>query len=159
MRIHELVRRSPKWKFLHKESNLERRSHVTSPHCRRLFASNLSGTETSPVLASPWGIVRAPHNFGPLSNKILVGNVDDGLIHAFEPDSGHLVGTLNLADGTPFAVPGLWDLSFGSGAAVQGPTNNLFFTAGPTSDPTNPSLFYGGGLFGVIKPPANDEGH
>jgi uncharacterized protein (TIGR03118 family) len=120
---------------------------LTSPHCRRLFASNLS------VLASPWGIVRAPHDFGPLSNKILVGNVDDGLIHAFEPDSGHLAGTLTLADGTPFAIPGLWDLSFGSGAAVQGPTNNLFFAAGPTPDPANPLLFYGGGLFGVIKPP------
>ncbi len=127
---------------------------LTSPRCRRLFASNLSGTETSPVLASPWGIVRAPHNFGPLSNKLLVGNVDDGMIHAFEPVTGHLVGTLNLADGAPFAIPGLWDLSFGSGAPVQGPTNNLFFTAGPTPDPSNPSLLYGGGLFGVIKAPA-----
>ncbi len=127
---------------------------LTSPQCRRLFASNLSGTEASPVLASPWGIVRAPHNFGPLSNKILVGNVDDGRIHAFDGDSGHLAGTLTLADGTPFAIPGLWDLSFGSGATVQGPTNNLFFNAGPTSDPNNPLLLYGGGLFGVIKPPA-----
>ena len=130
---------------------------LTSPHCRRLFASNLSGTETSPVLASPWGIVRAPHDFGPLSNKLLVGNVDDGLIHAFDGNSGHLSATLKLADGTPFAVPGLWDLSFGSGAAVQGPSNSLFFTAGPTSDPTNPSLFYGGGLFGVITPPSKNE--
>jgi uncharacterized protein (TIGR03118 family) len=125
---------------------------LTSPHCRRLFASNLSGTEASPVLASPWGIVRAPHNFGPLSNKILVGNVDDGRIHAFDGDSGHLAGTLTLAEGIPFAIPGLWDLSFGSGAAVQGPTNNLFFNAGATSDPNNPLLLYGGGVFGVIKP-------
>jgi uncharacterized protein (TIGR03118 family) len=132
---------------------------LTSPRCRRLFASNLAGDEVSPVLASPWGIVRSPHDFGPLSNKILVGNVDDGRIHAFDPDSGELVGTLNLADGTPFAVPGLWDLSFGSGADVQGPRNFLFFTAGPTSDPTNPLLLYGGGLFGVIKPAAEHERH
>jgi uncharacterized protein (TIGR03118 family) len=130
-------------------------SSLTNPSCRRLYASNLSGTETSPVLASPWGIALAPFNFGPLSNMLLVGNVDDGLIHAFDPDSGHLAATLNLGDGKPFAVPGLWGLQFGNGSPANGPRNNLFFAAGPSTTPGNPpndTYQYDAGLFGVIKP-------
>lgn len=129
-----------------------------NPPCRRLFASIPSASDTSaPILASPWGIAQAPDDFGPLSGKLLVGNVDDGLIHAFEPESGRLVGTLNLADGEPFAIPGLWGLAFGRGNSANGPVNHLFFSAGPS--PVNLSDIvqqYGAGLFGVIKPP--DQG-
>jgi uncharacterized protein (TIGR03118 family) len=128
---------------------------ATNPKCRRLFAS-LSGS--SPVLASPFGIVRAPHNFGPLSDRLLVGNLNDGLIHAFDPDTGHLVGTLLLSDGTPFAVPGLWDLDFGSGISPNGATNQLFFTSGPCppASGTCPVQLYGDGMFGVIAPAGKD---
>ncbi|HLI62053.1 MAG TPA: TIGR03118 family protein [Terriglobales bacterium] len=123
---------------------------LTHPRCRRLFADFSS----SPILASPYGMVRAPDNFGVLSNKLLVGNVDDGLIHAFDPDTGHLAGTLLLSDGTPFSVPGLWDLGFGSGIAGNGETNQLFFSSGPCPplSGTCPVQLYGDGLFGVIVP-------
>jgi uncharacterized protein (TIGR03118 family) len=126
---------------------------TTNPQCRRLFASNLTGTEKSPTLASPWGTALAPWDFGPLSNELLVGNVDNGLIHAFDPLNGALIGTLNLKDGTPFAVPGLWGLQFGQGNVANGPLNNLFFSSGPSPDGiTDPVHVYGAGLFGVIKP-------
>ena len=121
----------------------------TNPKCRRLFAD----FSPSPILASPFGMVLAPAHFGSLSNKLLVGNVDDGLIHAFEPDTGHLAGTLLLSDGTPFAVPGLWGLGFGSGIAPNGATNELFFSGGPCPpSPSCPVQLYGDGLFGVITP-------
>jgi uncharacterized protein (TIGR03118 family) len=94
---------------------------LTNPKCRRLFASNLTGTENAPILASPWGIALAPDDFGRLSNRLLVGNVDDGLINAFDPDTGHYAGTLNLAGGNRFSVPGLWGLAFGMGNSANGP--------------------------------------
>ena len=122
----------------------------THPRCRRLFAD----FSPSPILASPYGMTRAPYNFGALRNKLLVGNVDDGLIHAFDPDTGHLAGTLLLSNGIPFSVPGLWDLGFGSGIAGNGATNQLFFSAGPCppASGTCPAQLYGDGLFGVITP-------
>ena len=126
----------------------------TNPKCRRLFASNLSGTENAPILASPWGIALAPHNFGPLSDMLLVGNVDDGLINAFDPNTGAVINTLNLNNGSRFSVPGLWGLQFGLGSTANGPTNHLFFSSGPSSKSiTDPVFQYAAGLFGVITPP------
>jgi uncharacterized protein (TIGR03118 family) len=135
---------------------------LTSPKCRRLFASNLSGTENVPILASPWGIALAPDDFGPLSNKLLVGNVDDGLINAFDPVTGQYAGSLNLTGGGRFSIPGLWGLAFGNGNSANGPRNHLFFSSGPapvklTNPITTPDWQgyiqqYAAGLFGVIVP-------
>jgi hypothetical protein len=92
-------------------------------------------------------VALSPANFGPLSNKILVGNVNDGRINAFAPDSGGFVGSLEV-DGKAFAVPGLWELAFGSGAGgSNGASNQLFLTAGPGP---SPSQIFSEGLFGVI---------
>jgi uncharacterized protein (TIGR03118 family) len=124
---------------------------ITAPSCRRIIDSTL---ETSPTLAGPWGMALAPEDFGPLSHKLLVGNVDDGLIHAFDPQDGGLIGTLNLKDGKPFALPGLWGLAFGDGSRANGPRNSLYFSAGPsttTGNPPNDTYQYAAGLFGVIK--------
>ncbi len=129
----------------------------TTPSCRRIIDST---AETSPTLAGPWGMALAPGDFGPLSHKLLVGNVDDGLIHAFDPYKGGLVGTLNLKDGKPFTVPGLWGLAFGDGSRANGPRNSLFFSAGPSTTPGNPpndTYQYAAGLFGVIRP--SERGH
>jgi hypothetical protein len=41
------------------------------------------------------------------------------------------------------AIDGLWALEFGQGAPLNGPTDTLFFTAGP-NDEAN-------GLFGSIR--------
>lgn len=124
---------------------------ATNPPCKRLVASNLDGTETSPTLNQPWGIALAPGNFGSLSNSLLVGNLNDGMIHGFNPRTGALRGTLDVAADTPFAIPGLWALQFGDGSAANGPRNHLFFTAGPSPvSETDLVQQYGAGLFGVI---------
>jgi uncharacterized protein (TIGR03118 family) len=96
------------------------------------------------VLKGPWGLALAPSNFGPLSNTLLVGNVDDGRINAFSTTTGKLVGSIKDTGGNFISIPGLWAIEFGGGATANGNTNQLFYAAG-----TN---FYSTGEFGVINP-------
>ena len=105
-------------------------------------------------LNSPWGLALAPADFGQFGGNLLIGNFGDGHINAF--DSEHFEGNgelrergqLHAADGPPIAIDGLWALAFGNNAAA-GPTNALFFTAGPFGEEH--------GLFGKLvaaSPPA-----
>jgi uncharacterized protein (TIGR03118 family) len=93
-------------------------------------------------LNSPWGIAIAPSSFGPFSGDLLVGNFGDGRINAVDPATGEFLGQLRGADNRPIKIDGLWALAFGGGAANNGPTNSLFFTAGPDGESH--------GLFGVL---------
>jgi uncharacterized protein (TIGR03118 family) len=88
-------------------------------------------------LVNPWAIVRAPHNFGQFSNAILIGNVEDGRISAYD-DLGEFLGQLTDRVG-PIAIDGLWDLVFAQHS------NRLYFAAGPDAED-----FAGNGLFGII---------
>ena len=45
-------------------------------------------------LDSPWGLALAPSDFGRFSGALLVGNFGNGRIHAYDPATGHLLGTL-----------------------------------------------------------------
>ena len=103
-------------------------------------------------LNSPWGLVMAPATFGPFPNALLVGNFGDGNINAFNPLTGALLGTLGLVDskGAAATIPGLWSLSFGSGAQNEDP-GTLYFTAGPGGGPNNDPL-ESHGLLGSISP-------
>ena len=99
-------------------------------------------------LDSPWGLALAPANFGRFSGDLLVGNFGDGQINAYEElANGHFEyrGELRGADNTPVTIDGLWALQFGHGAPNNGPTNTLFFTAGPNGESD--------GLFGSITSP------
>jgi len=80
-------------------------------------------------LNAPWGMALAPADFGTLSNALLVGNFGDGRINGFDPATGAFLGTIGNAQGQPFAVPGLWGIAFGNGAANQ-PRHTLFYAAG-----------------------------
>jgi uncharacterized protein (TIGR03118 family) len=114
------------------------------------FAANAPGAGP---LENPWGIARAPANFGAFSNDILIGNVAGaGTINAFDPATGAYLGQLRQPNGAPVTIKGLWDLEFGDGPPNSGKTNQLFFDAGPNhpGDST-------GGLFGVIRA-AGDQG-
>lgn len=93
-------------------------------------------------LEGAWGMAIAPANFGPFSNALLVGNVDDGHINAFDPNTGAFLGTMLNQHGQPIAIHGLWALNFGANNDVNGATNVLFFCAGPDN--------YARGLFGKI---------
>ena len=99
-------------------------------------------------LNAPWGLAWAPDNFGRFSGDLLVGNFGDGQINAYEElPSGQFVhrGELRTADGKSLTIDGLWALQFGHGAPNNGPTNTLFFTAGPNGEAD--------GLFGSITAP------
>jgi hypothetical protein len=80
-------------------------------------------------LDSPWGIVRAPDDFGRFSHDVLIGNFGDGHINAFDAKTGHFEGELRDAKGQPITIAGLWGLKFGNNGSA-GKSNTLFFTAG-----------------------------
>jgi uncharacterized protein (TIGR03118 family) len=97
---------------------------------------------TAGALNAPWGVVKATANFGPFSNDILIGNVGDGTINAFDPTTGHFVGVLLDGDGFPFAEVGLHGLAFrGDGF---GSPDTLYFTSQLNNETD--------GLFGALTP-------
>lgn len=81
------------------------------------------------ALNSPWGIALAPKDFGALSNEVLVGNLGDGVINAYDPASGKFNMALSDSKGNAIATPGLWGIAFGNDSSNQ-PHNTLFFAAG-----------------------------
>ena len=95
---------------------------------------------TGGALNAPWGITQASANFGPFSNDILIGNVGDGTINAFDPTSGHFVGKLIDGDGNDIVEVGLHAMVFR--ADGFGDPNTLYFTSQLTSE--------NDGLFGAI---------
>jgi uncharacterized protein (TIGR03118 family) len=96
-------------------------------------------------LNAPWGLALAPSSFGRFAGDLLVGNFGDGEIHAYQFLDGAWAprGALRGTDGVPIAIDGLWALEFGNGAPANGPTDTLFFTAGPDDESH--------GLFGTIR--------
>jgi uncharacterized protein (TIGR03118 family) len=93
-------------------------------------------------LNSPWGLARAPGNFGQFSGHLLVGNFGDGTINAYDLGSGSFDGQMKNASGKAIQINGLWGIAFGNGEQA-GKRNELFFTAG-IGDELH-------GLFGMIK--------
>jgi uncharacterized protein (TIGR03118 family) len=101
-----------------------------------------SGKKNAP-LNSPWGLALAPADFSVFGNDLLVGNFGNGRISAYTKRGATWVfkGQLRHANGAPIVIDGLWAIAFGNGSAA-GPTNSLYFLAGP-SDESH-------GLFGSI---------
>jgi len=94
-------------------------------------------------LNQPWGFTVAPKNFGPLSNTLLVSNnTNSGTINGFDIATGDLVGTIRDSSGKLIHIDQLWGIEFGDGLGINGRTNQLFFTAGPSNNLA--------GTFGVI---------
>lgn len=84
------------------------------------------------TLNAPWGLALATANFGTFSNDILVGNLGDGTINAFDPSTGAFLGQLNTSTGGVVKIQGLWGLMFGNGGQ-GGLKDTLYFTAGPNA--------------------------
>jgi uncharacterized protein (TIGR03118 family) len=109
-----------------------------------LIARVASKGNSHAPLNAPWGLALAPANFGAFSGDLLVGNFGNGRISAYQQlPSGKWVfkGQLRVAGGAPIVLDGLWAIAFGNGASA-GPTNNLYFLAGPAGQTH--------GLFGFI---------
>jgi len=83
-------------------------------------------------LNAPDAMVLAPTGFGDFGGALLVGNLNDGHIHAFNPNSGAELGTLNGPDGQPIFIQGLNGLAFGGGEGTVGDANTLYFTTNLT---------------------------
>jgi uncharacterized protein (TIGR03118 family) len=95
---------------------------------------------TGGALNAPWGIAQASANFGPFSNDILIGNIGDGIINAFDPTTGRLVGKLTDGDGKDVTDVGLHGLAFRADGFAD--PNVLFFASEFSSERD--------GLFGAI---------
>lgn len=100
-----------------------------------------SGTLLKQLIANghldqPWGMAIAPSSFGSFANALLVGNLANGKINAFDASSGAFLGTLNKKSGRPIKIDGLWALD-------SVPSGDVTFSAGPN--------FYANGLIGLIK--------
>ncbi|MGH8138147.1 MAG: TIGR03118 family protein [Steroidobacteraceae bacterium] len=101
------------------------------------------------TLNSPWGIARAPLNFGPFSTRVLIGNFGDGRISGFT-SGGDFRGQLRGTNGHAIRIDGLWSIVFSTQAAAD--PNKLYFTAGLNDEAD--------GLFGsleVIAAPDRDR--
>lgn len=91
-------------------------------------------------LNSPWGVAKAPGNFGQFSNLLLIGNFGSGQIAGFD-DKGNFHGLIRNGKGKIITIDGLWGLGFGNNG-MAGPSNTLFFAAGINDEAD--------GLFGTI---------
>jgi uncharacterized protein (TIGR03118 family) len=115
-----------------------------SPDGNLLMRVASKGNTNAPLNA-PWGLAMAPANFGAYSGDLLVGNFGNGRISAYQLRSTDnkwvYKGQIRVAGGTPITIDGLWAIAFGNGASA-GPTNNLYFLAGPSGGTH--------GLFGFI---------
>jgi uncharacterized protein (TIGR03118 family) len=95
-------------------------------------------------LNEPWGLAIAPKGFGAFAGDLLVGNLGNGWINAFNPSTGRFLGSLDNAKGHPIAINGLWGLMVGNSAF--GGASSVVFSAGPNG--------YANGLVGVLNPTA-----
>jgi uncharacterized protein (TIGR03118 family) len=117
---------------------------AAGPHRGFVDVFNLNGTPGLPggrvrlisrgPLDSPWGLAIAPAGFAGLTAPgdgpvLLVGNFGNGLIHAFDANTGSPLGRLTDPDGEPIDISGLWALRVGNGGN-GGATNTVYFTAG-----------------------------
>lgn len=94
-------------------------------------------------LNAPWGVAIAPANFGPLSNRVLVGNFGGaGRIAAYDLTTGAFVDFLRDEKKEIVGIAGLWGLLFGNGESL-GDANALYFAAGPEDEED--------GLFGSLR--------
>ena len=80
-------------------------------------------------LNNPFGLALAPAGFGDFGGALLVGNISDGQIHAYNPTTGVELGTLTGTDGTALAIGNLRGFTFGAGTGKVGDANTLYFTA------------------------------
>jgi uncharacterized protein (TIGR03118 family) len=112
---------------------------------------NIRSTDSH--LLNPWGVTIVPPtaSFGAFNGALLVGNVANDQINAFNPNTLAPLGTLMGPNGQqPIALPGgagLWALGFRQPGSTFDP-NALYFNAGVNGG----GNFFQNGIFGAITP-------
>ncbi|MGA9968403.1 MAG: TIGR03118 family protein [Terriglobales bacterium] len=98
-------------------------------------AGNLVKNLTSASgLKAPWGLAIAPAQFGPVSEALLVGNLNAGRFNDFNATTGAFIGSLTTPQGKIISESGLWGIAFGGGTSENGKTNQLFFASVPNNE-------------------------
>ncbi|MFT3817888.1 MAG: TIGR03118 family protein [Rubrivivax sp.] len=90
----------------------------------------------------PWGVAKAPDDYGLYAGCLLVGNFGDGTVVAFHPTLRVALDYVRDAGGRKVVIDGLWGLQFGNGASL-GEADHLYFAAGPERETE--------GLFGKLQ--------
>jgi len=85
------------------------------------------------LLNAPWGVTIAPPKFGKFGGALLVANLGDGTILAFNRNTGKFIDQLRDTKGEPISIDRIWGLTFGNGVSL-GDANSLYFTAGPNNE-------------------------
>ena len=96
----------------------------------------ISRVATHGQLNAPWGIARAPADFGEFSGDLLIGNFGDGQINAYAQQADgtwERAGGLRDSSGRQISIDGLWGIGFGNNGTA-GPANTLYFAAGPNDE-------------------------
>jgi uncharacterized protein (TIGR03118 family) len=119
-------------------------------------------------LNAPWGMALAPAGFGIFGGDLLVGNLGDGLINVYDPNTYAYLGQVTDTTGAPIlskypgagalsSYVGLWEIVFGNGVVNGTPSttnagdpNTLYFAAGLDAETH--------GVFGSISPNAATGG-
>jgi hypothetical protein len=66
------------------------------------------------------GIGARRRNSGPVSKAVLVGNLHDRRINAFNATTGSFIGSLTTPQGKIISESGLWGIAFGGGTSQNG---------------------------------------
>ncbi|MBV8745941.1 MAG: TIGR03118 family protein, partial [Xanthobacteraceae bacterium] len=82
---------------------------------------------TNGPINAPWGLAIAPNSFGAFGGDLLVGNLYDSKVNAYNLMTDHLDGSFTVNTGVASSV-GLWALDFGNG--TTGLADTLYFTSG-----------------------------
>jgi hypothetical protein len=117
-----------------------RRGHYDSPRTvdprscphriRRTRPLHLKPAASPTIRGSPpIRSINAQCRFGRFSNDLLVGSFGDGTIHAFNPTTARLLGTLTTSDHRQLVIRACKHLRLGD-ASAGGP-NAVWFSAGP----------------------------
>jgi uncharacterized protein (TIGR03118 family) len=83
-------------------------------------------------LQQPWALDIAPAQFGQYSNDLLVGDLLNGMIDAYDPTTSDFLGQLDGTDGQPITDVGLWALINGNGGTGGSPNSVYFDAEGPS---------------------------
>ncbi|HEY2579596.1 MAG TPA: TIGR03118 family protein [Streptosporangiaceae bacterium] len=101
------------------------------------LVSNGSGSP----LNEPWGLAIAPGDFGSFAGDLLVGNLGNGWVNAFNKTTGAYAGAL-YSKGLPVVIKRLWGLMPGN--SMFGGVGSIVFSAGPAD--------YNNGVVGILTP-------
>ena len=94
-------------------------------------------------LSAPWGFAFAPQSWGQFAGALLVSNLGDGTIAAYNSNTNEFIDYLRDAKGKPIKNEKIWGMLFGNGESL-GDKDALYFAAGPKDESD--------GVFGSIRP-------